>query len=65
MTREIAVSELTEDQAREELAALAEALTAANLAYHGADAPEITDADYDALKRRNAEIEAHLAGRRF
>ena len=57
MTREIAVSELTEDQAREELAALAEALTAANLAYHGADAPEITDADYDALKRRNAEIE--------
>ena len=60
MTREIAVSELTEDQAREELAALAEALTAANLAYHGADAPEITDADYDALKRRNAEIETRF-----
>ena len=60
MTQDIAVSELTEDQARSELATLAEALAAANDAYHRDDAPEISDAQYDALKRRNAEIEARF-----
>ncbi|MDA7427014.1 NAD-dependent DNA ligase LigA [Primorskyibacter aestuariivivens] len=60
MTQDIAVSELTEDQARAELAALAETLAAANDAYHRDDAPEISDAEYDALKRRNAEIEARF-----
>ena len=60
MTQDIAVSELTEDQARAELATLAEALAAANDAYHRDDAPEISDAQYDALKRRNAEIEARF-----
>ncbi|MCK0143754.1 NAD-dependent DNA ligase LigA [Aliiroseovarius sp. F20344] len=54
---QIAVSELTVEQAQEELARLAELLGRANLAYHGKDAPEISDADYDAAKRRNAEIE--------
>ena len=44
----------------EELAALAAALAAANRAYHQADAPEISDAEYDALKRRNAAIEARF-----
>jgi len=52
------VEELTPQQAMEELARLAEAIAQANLAYHQADAPEISDADYDALKRRNAAIEA-------
>ena len=45
-----------------ELAAEAETLRArldeANIAYHAEDAPVMSDADYDALKRRLAEIEA-------
>lgn len=60
MTREIAVSKLTKDEARAELAALAEVLGKANAAYHTKDAPEISDADYDALKRRNTEIETRF-----
>ncbi|MDJ0630339.1 MAG: NAD-dependent DNA ligase LigA [Rhodobacter sp.] len=55
-TSDVAV--LTEDQARAELARLADAIARANTAYHTEDAPEISDAEYDALKRRNAEIEA-------
>ncbi|WP_411976441.1 NAD-dependent DNA ligase LigA [Sulfitobacter faviae] len=43
-----------------ELARLAEVLRAANTAYHTEDAPEISDAEYDALKRRNVEIEARF-----
>src|SRR6202012_4344955 len=27
---------------------------------HGEDAPDLSDADYDALRRRNAEIEARF-----
>ncbi len=54
------VDELTKDEAIVELAALADALSLANRAYHTDDAPEIPDADYDALKRRNAEIEARF-----
>ncbi|WP_133488586.1 NAD-dependent DNA ligase LigA [Aliiroseovarius marinus] len=56
----IAVNDLTEAQAKDELARLAALLAAANLAYHGKDAPEISDAEYDAAKRRNAEIEARF-----
>jgi DNA ligase (NAD+) len=54
---DIPVHALTEDQAKEELARLADLLARANTAYHTEDAPEISDADYDAAKRRNAEIE--------
>ncbi len=57
MSKTIAVADLSEDEAREELARLAVALLRANDLYHAKDAPEISDADYDALKRRNAEIE--------
>ena len=57
---EKAVEDLTEAEAREELSRLAAAITAANAAYHTLDAPEISDADYDALKRRNAAIEARF-----
>jgi DNA ligase (NAD+) len=52
------VPELTPEEAREELARLARAIGAADEAYHGRDAPELSDAEYDALKRRNSEIEA-------
>ena len=51
------VEALTETEARDELARLADLLAQANVAYHTEDAPEISDADYDALKRRNLEIE--------
>ncbi|MBE9635533.1 NAD-dependent DNA ligase LigA [Salipiger mangrovisoli] len=54
---EKAVEALTDAEARDELARLAEVLAQANTAYHTEDAPEISDADYDALKRRNLEIE--------
>ena len=57
MSKEISVSQLTEKQAREELVRLSGILTQANTDYHGADAPTISDAEYDRLKRRNAEIE--------
>ncbi len=54
------VEQLTEPEARAELARLADALAKANHAYHTLDTPEISDADYDALKRRNAAIEAQF-----
>jgi len=60
VTSQIEVKALTKAQAETELARLAEVLSAANTAYHTEDAPEITDADYDALKRRNAAIEARF-----
>jgi len=54
------VAALSASEAAAELARLAERIRRANTAYHRADAPEISDADYDALKRRNAEIEARF-----
>jgi len=48
---------MTQDEASAELAALAEKLARANIAYHTRDNPIATDAEYDALKRRNSEIE--------
>jgi DNA ligase (NAD+) len=56
------VEALTEGEARDELARLAQALATANAAYHTEDAPQISDAEYDALKRRNAAIEARFPG---
>ena len=51
------VNAIDENAARDELERLARALARANVAYYGKDAPEISDAEYDALKRRNAAIE--------
>ena len=55
-----AVDDLTEADAVDELTALADEIAAHDIRYHQEDAPTISDADYDALKRRNAEIEARF-----
>jgi DNA ligase (NAD+) len=60
MAQKPAVDDLTEAQATEELADLAQRLAEANTAYHTEDAPAITDAEYDSLKSRNAAIEARF-----
>ncbi len=58
MSAEIPPADLTEAQAALELERLADALAAHDIAYHREDAPTISDAEYDALKRRNEAIEA-------
>ncbi len=60
MSNSISVTDLTEQEAQEELARLSDLLLRANTQYHTEDAPEISDAEYDQLKRRNAEIEARF-----
>lgn len=57
---ETPVEDLSEAEAAEELTRLAEAIAHHDLLYHGRDAPEISDADYDALKIRNAAVEARF-----
>ncbi|WP_037279322.1 NAD-dependent DNA ligase LigA [Rubellimicrobium mesophilum] len=59
---DLAVEVLTEGDAQAELARLATILEAANEAYHTQDAPFLSDAEYDALKIRNAAIEARFPG---
>ena len=57
---DIPISNLTENEAKAELARLAMEIAYHDRAYHQNDAPEITDADYDELRRRNAAIEARF-----
>ena len=54
------VDTLTQAQARAELSVLAEVLAQANTLYFQNDAPDLTDGEYDRLKRRNAAIEARF-----
>ena len=51
-------SALTEQEAAAELARLAREIADADAAYYLNDAPTLTDAEYDALRQRNLEIEA-------
>ena len=60
MSNESDIIDLTPEAAAQELERLAHLLTVANIAYHGDDAPHLTDAEYDALKRRNMAIEARF-----
>jgi DNA ligase (NAD+) len=55
-----AIEALTEEEARAELAWLAEEIRGHDRLYYADAAPEISDADYDALRRRNAAIEARF-----
>lgn len=49
---------LSEADAANELMRLARAIARHNRLYHADDAPEIADAEFDAMVRRNAELEA-------
>jgi len=57
---DVPVDALTEKDARKELARLAMEIAYHDGRYHKDDAPEITDAAYDALRRRNEAIEARF-----
>jgi DNA ligase (NAD+) len=56
------VDDLDESAAATELERLAAEIALHDHAYHERDAPEITDAQYDALRARNAAIEARFPG---
>lgn len=60
MIKPVPVDTLTPEAAEEELARLAEAIREADEAYYRNDAPDLTDADYDALRQRNLAIEARF-----
>jgi len=56
----VSVAELTESQAKAELKRLAATIGAHDRRYYQEDAPTVSDAAYDALRRRNEEIEARF-----
>ena len=51
---------LTEEEARAELARLAAEIAYHDRLYYANDAPEVSDAEYDELRRRNSAIEARF-----
>src|SRR6516164_4704817 len=59
-TSKLAVGELTETQAKTELKRLAAEIAEHDARYYQEDAPTVSDAAYDALRRRNDQIEARF-----
>ncbi len=59
-TASISVADLTLEQAQAELARLAAEIAGHDRRYHQEDAPTISDADYDELRKRNAAIEVRF-----
>ncbi|WP_316860105.1 NAD-dependent DNA ligase LigA [uncultured Cohaesibacter sp.] len=57
LLRQKPVDQLDAEEARQELAFLAEEIAEADRLYHSEDAPALTDAAYDGLRRRNAALE--------
>ena len=55
--REKKVDQLDATEAKQELTYLAEEIAEADRLYHTEDAPTLTDAEYDALRRRNMALE--------
>src|SRR5690349_18498892 len=53
-------SKLTEEQAAGELQRLAKLIAEHDKRYYQQDAPTVSDAEYDALRQRNNEIEARF-----
>src|SRR5690606_2389722 len=60
MSVEVRVDELSLEDAKAELDRLHALIEKADRAYYQDDAPEITDAEYDAARRRYAQIEAEF-----
>src|SRR5580698_9512551 len=54
------VEDLTEPEAVAELTRLADEIAAHDIRYYQVEAPTVSDADYDALKQRNAALEARF-----
>jgi DNA ligase (NAD+) len=54
------IDQLTEAEAVAELTRLADEIAAHDIRYYQEDQPSVSDADYDALKQRNAGIEARF-----
>ena len=57
---QVAPDTMDTDAARAELARLADIIARANAAYHSDDAPIMSDAEFDALRARNDQIEARF-----
>ncbi|HHK74590.1 MAG TPA: hypothetical protein ENJ57_05440, partial [Rhizobiales bacterium] len=51
------VENLSRDEAKEELARLAREIARHDALYYQKDAPELSDAAYDALRQRNTALE--------